>query len=616
MKYIKWLSPLFIIITLISLVGCSAQDPVEKWYSEGLMPGSSTSNNTIGDNASPFDIGAFKKLYITDNTSLLDFAGNPISFGGGSSDHATLSHLDYVSAGHTGFEPAISYSGNPLEYLNGLGAFSVPAGGAGGNVTASANLTDHTIIRGDGGALGVQDSGVTIDDSDNLNTNGGDVTGFDINADNDVNVTNDLEVTDDAFVGGNLELVGTANITGGLSANLDFNQYTAIAMVCDKGATVPVTPVAGQWFYHTPTGRNILMMYNGTTWSPIISTGSMTVYVDATDGTDDINYGTGVDADAVATVQYAVNLIPGSVGGNVIININAESYAETVTIQGKQFTGSYTITLQGTLTAHETHAQTASLQGATTNFGTISDTTNDPFAGHEGDLLYSSNNAQYRVIDSVTTEVATIVGYWSAAPTGDYTIYQWGTTIQNIKISAIQQGIIVNNINIGNTQAVSLECDTGSSSTYYRCKIDSTVSIAALFTSSTSSLFQCNVTTSVNYCVYGRASATIELAGCKITPASNSGIGVYLSSSSSCWLPVDWSMPCSIDGTAGANEATAGVYVQNGFVTFEGQYNKIRDCDIGVAALQGGQAVNTSGNQYSGNAANESATAASYGYID
>ncbi len=43
---------------------------------------------------------------------------------------------------------------------------------AGGDVSAAANLTDNAIVRGDGGAKGVQASGVTIDDSDNISTSG------------------------------------------------------------------------------------------------------------------------------------------------------------------------------------------------------------------------------------------------------------------------------------------------------------------------------------------------------------------------------------------------------------------------------------------------------------
>jgi len=37
-----------------------------------------------------------------------------------------------------------------------------------GGVTAGANIADHSIVRGDGGAKGVQDSGVLIDDNDNI----------------------------------------------------------------------------------------------------------------------------------------------------------------------------------------------------------------------------------------------------------------------------------------------------------------------------------------------------------------------------------------------------------------------------------------------------------------
>lgn len=53
------------------------------------------------------------------------------------------------------------------------------SGGAGsGDVSAAANLTDNAIVRGDGGAKGVQDSGVLVDDSDNLSgANNVDITG-------------------------------------------------------------------------------------------------------------------------------------------------------------------------------------------------------------------------------------------------------------------------------------------------------------------------------------------------------------------------------------------------------------------------------------------------------
>lgn len=62
--------------------------------------------------------------------------------------------------------------GGAGEYLktNGSGALSwdTPGGVGGGDVTAAANLTDNAIVRGDGGAKGVQTTGITIADTNNM----------------------------------------------------------------------------------------------------------------------------------------------------------------------------------------------------------------------------------------------------------------------------------------------------------------------------------------------------------------------------------------------------------------------------------------------------------------
>lgn len=49
---------------------------------------------------------------------------------------------------------------------------TIGAGTGTGDVTAASNLTDNAIVRGDGGAKGVQTSGVTISDDDNIATTG------------------------------------------------------------------------------------------------------------------------------------------------------------------------------------------------------------------------------------------------------------------------------------------------------------------------------------------------------------------------------------------------------------------------------------------------------------
>lgn len=396
------------------------------------------------------------------------------------------------------------------------------------------------------------------------------------------------------------------------STGLDLKQLKAIALVCDNGATAPASPVAGQWFLHTPTGRNVLMMYDGSNWIPIISLGTMTVYVDKTDGTDAIDKGGAVDAAAVKTVQYAVNLIPGLVGGNVVININAESYVETVTIQGKSLTGAFTITLQGTLTALATAAQDSSVQGAGATLGSITDA--GAFGAYDGKLLYSSNNAEYRIIDSDTVNTATVVGYWSAAPSGNYTVYDWGTSVSQIIVASGQVAVVCQGIKL--TTAVCALIRAGGSATFSRCWLTAASTIVAN-DGGTVSISVCLLEISgAAYCYngYSRSNGLIQLT--KFNIGHTDATGIFVQQNSVCQLQYPNGLVV-IDGTAGAAEAYFGVHVYgSSFFSFELTYSVVRDCDTGVGADNGGVIINTGNNQYSGNTANETATAASYGYID
>jgi len=140
------------------------------------------------------------------------------------------------------------------------------------------------------------------------------------------------------------------------------------------------------------------MQYSGTAWVPIISYGTMDLYVDNTDGTDDAVHGTGVDADAFKSPQYAGDTIPGFFSGNIIIHFNAESYA-AVTIQGKNPTGPYSITIKGTLTALETITGAAITAGSGINRGVINKSgvfNGDDYANK---LAYYATDAVYRIID-------------------------------------------------------------------------------------------------------------------------------------------------------------------------------------------------------------------------
>ena len=73
------------------------------------------------------------------------------------------------SVGNAAARLAIGGNGTVLT-SNGTTASWQATGG--GDVSSSANITDHTLVRGDGGAKNVQDSSIVIDDSDNMSAIG------------------------------------------------------------------------------------------------------------------------------------------------------------------------------------------------------------------------------------------------------------------------------------------------------------------------------------------------------------------------------------------------------------------------------------------------------------
>lgn len=220
------------------------------------------------------------------------------------------------------------------------------------------------------------------------------------------------------------------------------------AGVIDTGATLPTspTPTAGQQFWHTPTGRKYLMQYNGTTWDPIKSSGTTTLYVDTGTGADTQNKGTGTGTDAYNTIQYALDQLPPNVGGNVTINITGETYAESVTIQGKYAIGAYTLTLQGTLNVFATgiDVNTGSVAGSGTTPATVVRTgawiTNQvqhKLIRFQDATSTVALRGDYSLVDSndnAANSVATCCKQWDAAPdTADtFDVRDWETGATNI----------------------------------------------------------------------------------------------------------------------------------------------------------------------------------------
>lgn len=386
-----------------------------------------------------------------------------------------------------------------------------------------------------------------------------------------------------------------------MTGNLDFAYYKAITLTCDNGATVPASPVAGTWFLHTPTGRSVLMMYDGSNWIPILSLGTMTIYVDNTDGTDAIDTGGAVDAGAVKTVQYAVNLIPGLVGGNVTININAETYAEAVTIQGKNPTGAFTITLNGTLVVHDNLTMSGNgVQGtgATQSSVHVHSMTDHHYNNTLLKFTNSTNNGLYRIIDhNDTTDIIMAGQTLTAQPlaTETCTVYTWGTILTSLTSQYLQSLVLINYI-----------------------------SAAMTFS---------DVAGTVTAC-YG-ATLIVTNASISVNNSAFIGTGViswinqngYLIAVGTKWLSNAGSLVIRM-------ETNGFFYIQGGNIIDTGAYcvynngcamlcwvpdvnNFIRNgTTAGLYALTGAEIASTVSNTYSGCGTNESAVAASFSYID
>lgn len=216
-----------------------------------------------------------------------------------------------------------------------------------------------------------------------------------------------------------------------------------------SGATVPAAPANYSLFVHTPTGRTVLLLYDGTNWVPLNTFGTLTVYVDNTDGTDGINYGGAIDAGAFKTTQYALDQIPDTLGGNVDIYLNGEAYAEDVVIRGKQYGGDYSISIHGTLST--TVAETTATGG---DKGAL---TTRPFVTKAGagwgvnayraklcHFTSGSNNGLYRVIHNNTNEILHLCGrILPADPINNDTfeILDWDTSIQRLDVVSGQKAI-------------------------------------------------------------------------------------------------------------------------------------------------------------------------------
>lgn len=373
-----------------------------------------------------------------------------------------------------------------LQYDSTSSRWRAVAGGGGGGGTGLFELVDDVqlITPGDINTLGFKAKAMVSDGGDTIPQS-------DFDSSTDVNTSTDV-ITATAHpwsTGQKVRLLEGTTLPSPLAVDTDYYiiddgtntiQLATSVANAQAGTQIDITttgtgihsvvPPTGTGFLHTPTGRKILYRYDGADWltSAIILLGDMTVYVDNTDGEDSINQGTAVDSDAFKTPEYAKNVIPGLVGGNVLILLNGETYILTSKIEvfGKNFTGAYTITFLGTDgTTSESGTATSGAQGGgngSAGYGILTNTgaamTPSSEQGKIFEITAGTGAGQIFIVHDNTATIFTVTGRWDTIPdaTSVYKTYGWATVIDGnsnaidigFNIKGGQQGIILQKLHI------------------------------------------------------------------------------------------------------------------------------------------------------------------------
>jgi hypothetical protein len=283
------------------------------------------------------------------------------------------------------------------------------------------------------------------------------------------------------------------------------------------GSTFPNNPDTGQLFLHVVTGRKILYQYDGTNWKPIRSYGAMTLYVDATDGTDDLNHGTGVDADAFDTLQYAIDLLPPVLDGTVTIGVGSNI---TERVVAKQIYGGQVLIVGAFSTTNK--VATGGTAG-TVNSATCASITGT-FSAHqyEGQLVRftsGTNNGYYAVVGYTTITTMYLVGVvLPAAPANNdtYQVLDWSYTWSGSFSIFSQLGTNPTTYSNYSTYALILNDDSTSVQTAV---------LTALF--AVLNIWWCKLTNTNGKCLYlvdSDDNSVVALNTCVVKPVSTTNL--------------------------------------------------------------------------------------------
>jgi len=377
---------------------------------------------------------------------------------------------------------------------------------------------------------------------------------------------------------------------------------------------------------HTPTGRKVLMQYASGQWNPIMSFGSMVVYVDPVNGTDSPDYGGTTGTGAFQTIQYAWNSIPAVFVGDVQIILASGTYSENLELFGKAAGGPYTITISGSLSTSVTEQTTTGVDDS--NYTGVSPSWWDQadISVSSGGLLGSDNklveftsgalSGQYRIADSSTSTNIVLVGKTTGLAVGDkFKVMNWATTIDGgssipVKVKGAQQNVVLQDIKF-TASAYSAQIVEASGVEIKRCFCNGVVQVRS------SSVVQITDTylTRAAANALNPNTATVFLTRCKVEKTGSGTVGVQIDNSGT----VQFMELTKITGYSASGNY--GVLVQkNSTAAPASTAMMIHNCYVGVRAQTGGKTTNMTSPgvgyvSWSGNTTDTSVDSSTYGVI-
>lgn len=274
-----------------------------------------------------------------------------------------------------------------------------------------------------------------------------------------------------AFTSGTPDVLSFASATlvdeeGTISNSDSVETYSVMPRGQGYGTTFPVAAdfmggVIPDGFQFYRQDRQVLYIYEQA-WVPLQMFNGATLYVESGETGD----GWGTGSDAAGTIADALAEVPDGWSGEVIINVEAGTFSGNINIRISAGTGG-SMVIQGTLTSVETGSSATLVQGTGATQGTLTHANVD--GAYADKLLYLETDEDYRIVDSVSSTTATIVGTWDSATTQNYTLYDWGTVFTDY-IRVYGSGISIKYIEFSSD--LQRAAGSGCSASWFECHFE------------------------------------------------------------------------------------------------------------------------------------------------